>query len=77
MKVKELKKILDKLDDEDEIYVDKSSVEYIGEWESAVEAALFAKTGSVHPIYLKIARRPCKETEGSKKALIIYVKQKD
>lgn len=78
MKVKQLRKLLDLLDNEDaEVYIDNLEVEYFDAWQSSVNEINFAQRKYVHPKMLKVAGRPCKETEGSREAFVIYVKSKE
>lgn len=77
MKVKELKELLKNISEDAEVYIDKETVSYVGEWEGAVKETVCAARRYVHPKMLRTARRPCKETEGSRESLVIYVKQQN
>lgn len=78
MKVKQLRKLLDLLDNEEaEVYIDNLEVEYFDAWQSSVNEVSFAQRKYVHPKYLKVAARPCQETNGSREAFVIYVKSKE
>lgn len=73
MTVKELKMMLDKFSEDTEIYIDKPDVVYMGDWDGSVNRVVSVQKKNVHPKKLKSARRPCKETEGCKTSLVIYV----
>lgn len=78
MKVKHLRKLLDLLDNEEaEVYIDNIEVEYFDAWQSSVNEINFGQRKYVHPKYLKVAGRPCQETNGSVEALVLYVKSKE
>jgi hypothetical protein len=78
MKVSALRKLLDLLGNEDaEVYIDNLEVEYFDAWQSSVNELSFGQRKYVHPKYLKVAARPCQETNGSREALVLYVKSKE
>ena len=74
MKVKELRKMLDLLDNEDaEVYIAGTSGVENDYWDHRVDNVIVVNRAYVHPEKKLIAKRPCKITENSLESLVIYV----
>lgn len=73
MTKKELLKILEKVSDDAQIYIDKPNIESYGSWEGSVYKTTLAQRKFVHPLMHKTARLPNTETNGSKEAVVIYL----
>jgi len=71
MNVKELKQILKSLSDDAEIYIDSLEPHIEGnEWWFKVKKIGLGKTYSIRDN--KVAQRPCKETAGCERGLVLF-----
>ena len=69
MTVKELKEIIKKIPDDLLVYIGEDLIE-TAEWAQQVSKVTHLETAYVKSN--RIAKRPCKDTQGAEKSLIIY-----
>jgi len=77
MKIKELRKMMDLLDNEDaEVYINTTDLVDDSNlyWDSRVDEILIVNRKYVDSEKKLIAKKPCKVTENSREAMVLYVK---